>query len=77
MIEYCTNCMYPNTKPDLYFNEDGICSASVAYLKRKEVNWKERKTEFIKIMDSYKTKNNWDCIVPVSGGKDSTYQVYK
>jgi N-acetyl sugar amidotransferase len=77
MIQYCKSCIYPNTKPDLFFNEDGICSACIAYSKRKEVNWKERKTEFIKIMDSYKTKNNWDCIVPVSGGKDSTYQVYK
>jgi N-acetyl sugar amidotransferase len=77
MIEYCKNCIYPNTKPDLYFNEDGICNACIAYKKREDINWKERKNEFIKIMDSYKTNNNWDCIVPVSGGKDSTYQVYK
>ena len=76
MIKYCTKCMFPETKPDLSF-QNGICNACINYENRKDINWKERKDELISILKNYKDKsqNKWDCIVPVSGGKDSTYQV--
>ena len=76
MIQYCTKCMLPDTKPNLHF-EDGICNACINYENRKNINWKERKKELVSILKYYKDKaqNKWDCIVPVSGGKDSTYQV--
>ena len=69
----------PDTKPDLAFNENGVCTACQAYMNRKEVDWDKRHQELIDIVSRYKSKNgqNWDCIVPVSGGKDSTYQVIK
>ena len=46
MIKYCTNCLYPNTKPDLWFDDNGVCSACIAYENRPEINWKKRKEEF-------------------------------
>lgn len=75
---YCKECLYPNTKPDLVFNND-ICNACINFKNNKIVDWELRKNEFINIFEKYKSKdkNNWDCIIPVSGGKDSTYQVYK
>ena len=78
-MKYCTKCVMPNTKPDLFFDENGVCSACLNYENRKIVNWELRKKEFINILNEYRSKNenNWDCIVPVSGGKDSTYQVLK
>jgi len=79
MIIYCTTCFLPHTKPDLYFNDDGKCAACLAFESREEVDWDLREKEFIKIVKSYKNKNlsEWDCIIPVSGGKDSTAQVLK
>lgn len=75
---YCKECLYPNTKPDLVFN-DGICNACINFKNRVHIDWDKRKEEFINIFNKYKSNdnNNWDCIIPVSGGKDSTYQVYK
>lgn len=77
MLIYCKKCVMPSTKPDLHLDEDGICNACRSYEARKEVNWSERRKELDKILDKYRVKDNsnWDCIVPVSGGKDSTFQV--
>ena len=78
MFTYCKKCLYPSTKPDLTFT-NGICNACINFNNRFDINWSDRKKEFNDIMSKYKShdNSNWDCIVPVSGGKDSTYQVYK
>lgn len=77
MIKYCKRCVMPNTKPNLSFDEEGICNACRNYEKRDAVDWNKRKEELMSILDKYRSKDglNWDCIIPVSGGKDSTYQV--
>ena len=77
MIQYCKRCCLPSTKPHLAFDEEGICNACRNYENRKNVDWDERKKELMAILDRYRSKDgsNWDCIIPVSGGKDSTYQV--
>jgi N-acetyl sugar amidotransferase len=69
----------PHTKPDLLIDNEGVCSACRAYERRKEVDWHERKQKFVALLDRYRSKNgsSWDCIVPVSGGKDSTFQVLR
>ncbi|KAB2952940.1 N-acetyl sugar amidotransferase [Heliorestis acidaminivorans] len=79
MLKYCNCCVMPNTKPDLYLDEEGICNACRSYERRKEINWVERKQELLALLEKYRSKDgtNWDCIVPVSGGKDSTYQVVR
>lgn len=77
-MKYCQCCVMPDTKPDLVIDKDGVCSACRFYENRKEINWQNRKKEFLKIIEKYRSKNfsDYDCIVPVSGGKDSTFQVY-
>lgn len=79
MIKYCRRCLLPETKPNLYIDEEGVCDACRNYEERKEVDWNKRKEELIQLLDKYRCKDgsNWDCIIPVSGGKDSTYQVIK
>ena len=69
----------PHTKPDLFFDEEGVCSACRFYEERKLIDWESRRKELEKIFSKYRSMNgeNWDCIVPVSGGKDSTFQVLK
>ncbi len=74
---YCRKCLYPSTKPDLWFTEDGICSACHSYEKRNEYDWPAAKKQFHKLMRENKKNSKYDCIVPVSGGKDSTYQVWR
>jgi len=79
MIKYCKKCVMPETKPDLEIDAEGVCNACRSYEKRKEIDWAKRKKELLLILEKYKSKNNsnWDCIVPVSGGKDSHYQVIR
>ena len=76
---YCKVCFLPSTKPDIYFDENGICAACIAYKERKVINWAEREKDFHKVIERIRaiSKSKWDCIIPVSGGKDSTAQVLK
>jgi len=69
----------PDTKPDLFINKDGVCNACVSYKKRKNIGWEKRYKELETILKKYRDLHglNWDCIVPVSGGKDSHFQVLK
>jgi N-acetyl sugar amidotransferase len=69
--------MLPDSKPDLHFNAQGVCAACQAYENRTTVDWDARRAEFMSIVDGYRdtTNTKWDCIIPVSGGKDSTFQV--
>ena len=77
-MKFCKRCLYPDTKPELEFNELGICSACTNYEWKQTINWNEKKNELKKIFEKYRSKDgkNYDCIIPVSGGKDSTYQTY-
>lgn len=78
MLKYCVRCVMPHTKPDLHIDEAGVCNACRSIEKRKEVDWSQRKSELQEVLSKYrKYGENWDCIVPVSGGKDSTYQVIR
>ncbi len=79
MVRYCKSCLYPDSKPDLSFDEDGVCSACTAFDARTEIDWEARRQEFLDIVAQYRSRDgsNYDCIVPVSGGKDSTYQVLR
>lgn len=79
MLTYCKHCVMPSTKPDLQLDEDGVCNACRSYENRKDVDWDARHNELLQVLEKYRVGNsrNWDCIVPVSGGKDSTYQVVR
>lgn len=78
-LVYCVQCVMPHTKPDLHIDDEGVCNACRSYERRTKVDWVARATELKEITDRYRSKDgsHWDCIVPVSGGKDSTYQVIR
>jgi N-acetyl sugar amidotransferase len=78
-LRYCTRCVMPHTKPDLRLDAEGVCNACRSYEAREEIDWTARYAELQDILARYRSKDSsrWDCIVPISGGKDSTYQVIR
>ena len=78
-MKYCKSCFYPETKPDLVFDKKQICSACISFNERLNINLDERENQFLKIAQKIKNQKqtNYDCVIPVSGGKDSTWQVLK
>lgn len=79
-LKWCIKCVLPNSRPNLVFNTKGICNACENHKTKKNINWSERKKQLKQIVKKAKTisgNNNYDCVVPVSGGKDSTWQIIK
>ena len=78
-LRYCVRCVMPHTKPDLRLDDEGVCNACRSFESRVEVDWDKRREELLEVVGRYRSKDDstWDCIVPVSGGKDSTYQVVR
>lgn len=74
-MEFCSKCGFPNTRPGLIFR-DGVCGACINYEKRSEINWDKRKEELEAIIAPYMGKHKYDCMIPVSGGKDSHFLVH-
>lgn len=78
-IRYCKRCLFPETKPDLSIDADGVCDACRSAEKKAEIDWAAREAELVELLERYRSPDgtNYDCIIPVSGGKDSTFQVMK
>ncbi len=76
-MKWCTNCVLPDTRAGISILEDGVCNACHASrVKQKEICWNSRKEEFERIVKKVReTAQSFDCVIPVSGGKDSTWQV--
>ena len=76
-IRWCKNCILPNTRPNLSINNFGICN--ICDLGKKNILKKNTIKEFKNLIRKIKKRNkgNYDCLIPVSGGKDSTWQVIK
>ena len=77
-MKYCTRCIIPDTRPNIELDADGVCNACRAYDARPDIDWTSREQAFRSVVDNAKTRSNgYDCLIPVSGGKDSTWQVIK
>ena len=75
-MKYCSNCVMPDTKPGIVLDERGWCNACRTSEVKKKIDWEKRWQELSNIAEDIKKQNNpfYDCVVPVSGGKDSWYQ---
>jgi N-acetyl sugar amidotransferase len=77
-IRYCARCLMPDSRPRIVFDEEGVCNACRFSDQKRQIDWGHRAEEFNKILDQYRsTDGSWDCIVPWSGGKDSSSIAYK
>ena len=80
-MKYCSSCVYPFVSVNLYIDDDNVCSSCKTFEKLKKLDksfWAQKKLKFEKIINEIKKNNssNYDCLIPVSGGKDSYYQAH-
>src|SRR3989344_6017835 len=78
-MKYCTRCLYPANHPlHLTFDENGVCSGCRVHEEKDVLDWEVRFEHLKKITASYKNTSgrNYDCIVPVSGARDSYFIVH-
>jgi N-acetyl sugar amidotransferase len=75
-MKYCRHCVQPDTRPNTKFTDEGICPACHYFRQLAHVDWQERYEILEDILGQYPRKpgQHFDCIVGVSGGKDSTRQ---
>ena len=74
-MKYCIKCLQADTRPNTYFNEHGICPACTYFAKLVEVDWNARNAKLLELADEYRNPSaQYDCIIGVSGGKDSYRQ---
>jgi len=77
-IRYCRRCVNPDTRPNVVFNEDGVCAVCLyeEAKQRSVIDWRKRRSDLEEILQwgRANSKGGYDCIVTVSGGKDSTRQ---
>ena len=77
-LRYCVRCLRPETEEGITFDKNGICPACRSSEQKMHIDWKEREKELRNILEEARAKSgsNYDCIVPISGGKDSTFQLH-
>lgn len=72
---YCSKCLQPDTRPNIVFSSDGVCPACIYYAEMEHVDWEHRNTILLELVEKYKNPSaQYDCIIGVSGGKDSYRQ---
>ena len=77
-VFWCKNCLNMSTRPRISFDERGWCNACQWMEEKKTLDWGARQRELIEVLDKYRSKTGgFDCIVPVSGGKDGSYVSYQ
>jgi N-acetyl sugar amidotransferase len=76
-MQYCSNCVYPLVAATpLTVDEHGVCSACRVSMQRNKINWDERKAMLQELVGENRSQDNYDIVIPVSGGKDSYYQTH-
>jgi N-acetyl sugar amidotransferase len=76
-MKYCVRCCMPESNEGIQFDEMGICQACQSAEQKIHIDWVARERELRRTLEYYKSlSNDYDCIVPISGGKDSTFQLH-
>lgn len=76
-MKRCTRCNLPETHATIVFDAAGVCNICRGQeLKQTGIDWTARKLQLDELVGTYRDKYDYDCIVPFSGGKDSTWTLY-
>lgn len=77
-MRWCSNCLLPDTRPFLRIESDGRCNACHSHSGKENIDWRGREKSFQSVVAHAKRNSvGYDCLIPVSGGKDSTWQTIK
>lgn len=73
-ITQCSRCVLPETHETIFFDDEGVCNVCRGIeIKQKELDWIKKEKSFRDLIEKYRGKFDYDCILPFSGGKDSTF----
>ncbi len=77
-LRYCSRCCMPETNEGMAFDELGVCLACRSQEQKMRIDWSAKEKQLRKLLEDAKSKagNNYDCIIPISGGKDSAFQLH-
>lgn len=76
-LKRCTRCITPETHETIVFDQNGVCNICLQQdYKQEVIDWCAKKEELDKLIEKYRGKYDYDCIVPFSGGKDSTWTLH-
>ena len=77
-LKYCIKCCIPETQEGVTFDDFGVCAACLSSEDKMHIGWVSRELELRKILENVKSNagDGYDCILPISGGKDSFYQAH-
>jgi N-acetyl sugar amidotransferase len=76
-LRRCTKCLLPETHETIEFDESGVCNiCRQIEFKQTRIDWNTKRKDLFELVGQYRDKYDYDCIVPFSGGKDSTFTLY-
>jgi len=77
-IFWCSSCLNMSTRPRIEFDSQRRCNACVWTDEKKSIDWSLRQEELKTLLNKHRSKKSdrFDCMVPVSGGKDGSYVAY-
>lgn len=75
-MKKCVKCILPETQAYIKFDKNGVCDICKQIERKFSINWEEREKILEKILNQYRGRSKYDCLLPYSGGKDSTFQAY-
>ena len=76
MPRYCQNCLLPDVRPGVQLDPAGICQGCINYREKGAIDWPARAVQFQEVAQRARDRGAaYDCLIPVSGGKDSFWQV--
>lgn len=79
ILKYCVRCCMPETVEGINFDDRGICNGCNSSEEKMHIDWEQREKDLVKKLNYYKEKlkhRAYNCVLPVSGGKDSFFQAY-
>jgi len=78
VVVHCTRCLMPSSRPRVVFDAEGVCNACRYAEIKQATDWDARRSEFLRLLDDHRARDGaWDCVVPWSGGKDSSTIAYR
>lgn len=75
-MKRCIECNLPETHETIAFDSEGVCNICSNQDTKENIDWNKKKKLLDDLVEEYRGKHDYDCLIPFSGGKDSTWTLY-